>query len=111
MRRFELHPFLEMLEKYQITELTVVPPMVVAIVMSPYAKSRPFMKSIKYAVCGAAPLDKDLQHRLVKLIGSGAFVNQVWGMTETSCIATEFPTQEKDESGSVGRPIPNLQLK
>lgn len=33
------------------------------------------------------------------------------GMTETSCVATRFPYPETDTTGSIGKPIPNVDLK
>jgi acyl-CoA synthetase (AMP-forming)/AMP-acid ligase II len=111
MRRFDLQVFLQTIEKYNVTEMALVPPIVLAIVMSPFTKTRPFLKSVRTASCGAAPLDKGLQARLLQLMSDGASFNQVWGMTETSCIATLFPYNEHDDTGSVGRPIPNLELK
>lgn len=111
MRRFDLQVFLRSIEKYRATELGLVPPIVLAVVMSPYSRTRPFLKSLRYLTCGAAPLDKDLQARLVELLDDGVAFNQVWGMTETSCIATMFPYNERDNTGSVGRLIPNLEMK
>lgn len=32
-------------------------------------------------------------------------------MTETTCVATQFPYHEADETGSVGRPLPGLDVK
>lgn len=96
---------------FRISEVTVVPPMVVAILMSPLTQTKPFLKHAKYAICGAAPLDKELQERFLKLMSPGASFNQVWGMTETSCVATRFVHSEHDNTGSVGRPIPNVELK
>ena len=69
------------------------------------------LKSVRAANCGAAPLDKHPQARLQALMSDSAPFTQVWGMTETSCIATMFPYPEKDTTGSVGRPLPNLDLK
>lgn len=111
MRRFELEPFLEANYRFQTTEINVVPPMVIAIVMSTLAHSKPFLKSVQYAICGAAPLDKTMQHRFQTMLGDGAAVNQVWGMTEASCVATRFPYDEHDDTGSVGRPLPNIEIK
>lgn len=111
MRRFELETFLKAVETFAVTELMLVPPIIIAIVMSPLSKTRRFMSSVKLATCGAAPLDKGIQSRFLQLLGDGASVNQVWGMTETSCIATKFPHYESDKTGSVGLPIPNLEMK
>ncbi|KAJ5309366.1 FAD linked oxidase N-terminal [Penicillium atrosanguineum] len=111
MRRFDLEHFLTAVEKYSVTDLAMVPPIVIAILMSPLSRRRPFLKKVKLAACGAAPLDKDVQARFRMLMSEEGPFNQVWGMTETSCIATMFPFQEHDDTGSVGRLIPNLEAK
>ena len=40
-----------------------------------------------------------------------ASYNLVWGMSETSCIATMLYYAEQDSTGSVGRFLPNLDAK
>lgn len=97
-------------QEYQITDITVVPPLAIMAINHPLNKKYS-LKSVHIAVAGAAPLDKHPQARMQKLIGEDVPFTQVWGMTETSCIATRFPYPEKDITGSVGRPIPNLDLK
>jgi 4-coumarate--CoA ligase len=57
MRRFELEGFLSSFEKYDLNEVGVVPPIAIAIIMSPLSKKYS-LKGIKYASCGAAPLGK-----------------------------------------------------
>ena len=97
-------------QEYQVTDLTVVPPLAIMAINHPLNKKYS-LKSVQIAVAGAAPLDKLPQARMQKLIGEDVPFTQVWGMTETSCIATRFPYPESDFTGSVGRPIPNLDLK
>ncbi|PKY00040.1 putative AMP-binding enzyme [Aspergillus campestris IBT 28561] len=111
MRRFDLPLFLETVEKYNVTELAVVPPVVLAILASPLAHSRPFLRSVRAAAVGAAPLDKVAQARFRALLAPGAPCTQVWGMTESSCIATLVPYPQTDDSGSVGVLIPNVEAK
>lgn len=111
MRRFDLEGFLTTVEKYNITDLAIVPPIVIAVLMSPISHKRPFLKKVQGAACGAAPLDKDVQARFRMLMGDNAPFTQVWGMTETSCVATKFGYPEHDDTGSVGRLIPNLEAK
>jgi acyl-CoA synthetase (AMP-forming)/AMP-acid ligase II len=110
MRRFELEPFLKYHEAYKITELSMVPPIVVAIIMSPASKKYS-LKSVKWAACGAAPLGKGPQARLQALLAPDATFTQVWGMTETCCIASTIPYPGRDTSGSVGRMLANLDVK
>jgi long-subunit acyl-CoA synthetase (AMP-forming) len=110
MRRFDLELFLQSVDKYNITEVVVVPPMALVIVKSPLSKS-PYLKKVKSGMVGAAPLDKDVQAKFQSLLSEGAPFNQVWGMTETTCIATMFYYPEDDTTGSVGKQIPNLEIK
>ena len=111
MRRFSLEQFLENIEKFDCTDLTFVPPIALAIVMSPLSKSRPYLKRTKSAVCGAAPLSKDIQTKIRSLMEEGAPFTQVWGMTETCCTVTMFKYPEHDDTGSVGRLLPNMEAK
>lgn len=111
MRRFDLPVFLNTFEKYNITDLGLVPPIAIAVLMNQLTHTRPFLKSVKTATCGAAPLDKGVQARIQKLLSDGAPFTQVWGMTETTCIAMNFPYPEDDDTGSVGWLIANVEAK
>jgi len=88
----------------------MVPPVCIGITISPLSKKYS-LKSIRSAACGAAPLDKGPQARLKALLSLDAPFTQVWGMTETSCVATMFYYPEHDVTGSVGRMMPNLDCK
>jgi long-subunit acyl-CoA synthetase (AMP-forming) len=110
MRRFELEPVLASFEKFNLNEAGFVPPIIIAIIMSPLNRKYS-LKSIKYVGCGAAPLSRESQARFKELLAPEAVVLQVWGMTETSCIATQFYHPEDDYTGSVGRPMPGCDVK
>jgi acyl-CoA synthetase (AMP-forming)/AMP-acid ligase II len=110
MRRFELDKFMQCVDKYKITDLSVVPPMAVGLIMSPLSKTVS-MKSIKQGMVGAAPLRPEPQARLKALLGDGATMTQVWGMTETTCICSRFEYPEDDDTGSVGYMLPNIDAK
>jgi acyl-CoA synthetase (AMP-forming)/AMP-acid ligase II len=110
MRRFEMKSWMENIERFEITECNVVPMMVVQILTSRLATPKIF-RSIRYAWSGAAPLDKSLQSRFKNLLRRDAPFNQVWGMSETSCIATMAYYPEYDSSGSVGWFTPMLDAK
>lgn len=76
MRRFELEPFLANIERFGITEMILVPPIVIAIIMSPASKKYS-LKSIRQAGCGAAPLGKESQLKLQALLEPGVPFTQV----------------------------------
>ncbi|KAH7366615.1 acyl-CoA synthetase [Pyrenochaeta sp. MPI-SDFR-AT-0127] len=110
MRRFELEPYLAAIEKHQITNLGMVPPLVIAIINSPLTMKYS-LKSVRSVGVGAAPLDAGSQRRLRELCAPDCKCTQVWGMTETTSAITLFYYPEADDTGSVGRLMPNTDVK
>lgn len=113
MRRYELKAHLAAASRFKITDMPLVPPLVIAIIMNAELTRDPAysLHSVIYSTCGAAPLEKGPQARLKALINPKGTFNQVWGMTETTCIASMFPYPEDDRTGSVGRFLPGLDVK
>jgi 4-coumarate--CoA ligase len=111
MRRFDLESWLRYIWTYKITEINMVPPMVHAVLSRPDLTSKYPLKSVRNSWCGAAPLSREAQERFKKLLRDDAPFNQVWGMSETSCIATMTHYPEYDASGSSGKFLPDLDCK
>lgn len=111
MRRFELEAYMAAIERYQITDLGMAPPLVIAIINSPLNKKYS-LKSVKRIGCGAAPLDAESQNRLQALCADDCVFTQVWGMTETTSALSLFRYPEMDWTGSVGNLIlPGTDVK
>ena len=110
MRRFDLEAYLANIEKFGVTSISVVPPMAIAIIMSPLSRKYS-LASTRWCTVGAAPLRPETQARFQKLLRPECPMTQVWGMTEASCIATRFEFDEYDITGSIGRPIPSVDMK
>ncbi|KAE9970241.1 hypothetical protein BLS_005005 [Venturia inaequalis] len=112
MRRFDLEPWLKAIPKYRITEMNMVPMMVVLLLTSNHPLVTPStFSTIKYSWSGAAPLDKSLQAWFKAMLPKDTPFNQVWGMSETSCVASMLYYPGQDESGSVGPVVPNCDVK
>ena len=112
MRRFDLESYIRNIERYQITELLVVPPIAIGIIMSPLVQRGDVsLRSIKAGAVGAAPLTKEMQQRLRGYLGQGAKFCQVWGMTEANCLIASFDYPEDDDTGSVGYLRPGIEGK
>ncbi|KAM3086713.1 hypothetical protein ACMFMF_000654 [Clarireedia jacksonii] len=109
MRRFELSSFLNNTQKFQINELGLVPPILIAIIMSGLAGDK--LRSVRNVSVGAAPLGVESQAKFKALCAPGTFMNQVWGMTETCCACSLFYYGEDDTTGSIGRMLPNIDAK
>lgn len=110
MRRFDLETWLQNIERFGITEANMVPPMVIQVINSSLTKKYS-LKSIRNSWVGAAPLAAEPQSRYKALLRHDTPFNQVWGMSETSCIATMVHYPEHDPTGSVGRFLPNMDAK
>jgi 4-coumarate--CoA ligase len=110
MRRFELESWMRNIERFRITEANMVPPMVIQVINSPLNKKYS-LASIRNSWVGAAPLAAEPQARYKALLRPDTPFNQVWGMSETSCIATMVHYPEHDPTGSVGRFLPNHDAK
>ncbi|KAK5175740.1 Acyl-CoA synthetase actt5 [Saxophila tyrrhenica] len=111
MRRFELDAFLAAIERHKITMLGMVPPLVIAIIMSPL-RHKYSLKSVRRIGCGAAPLDKDSGERMKALCADDCTFTQVQGMTETTGAISLFYYPDEDDTGSVGNTfMPNTDVK
>ncbi|GAB7360309.1 hypothetical protein MBLNU230_g8066t1 [Neophaeotheca triangularis] len=108
--RFDIESWFWAMDKYAITDCTMVPPIVVLAVNSP-ANKKYSLKAVREAKVGAAPLDAALQARMQALLPGNASMSQVWGMSETSCIASRLLHFEMDTTASVGRMLPSIDVK
>ncbi|KIW78010.1 hypothetical protein Z517_07843 [Fonsecaea pedrosoi CBS 271.37] len=124
MRRFELEPFLAYHARYDVTEAFLVPPMILRIVMSglsdPASPNYKYsLRSVKNGYSGAAPCSPEVLKRFQSLLAKGATMSQIWGMTETTSVATTVPSDllsaaaagQIDVAGTVGTALPTLTLK
>jgi long-chain acyl-CoA synthetase len=64
---------------------------------------------VRLAVSGAAPLDPDAQQRLLEATGHHVF--EGYGLTETAPVLTSTLVSEAAKRGSIGRPIPGVELR
>src|SRR5262249_10118418 len=65
------------------------------------------LDQMRVAICGAAPIAPEI---LTFMLGLGIEINEVWGMSEVSCIATANPPGAI-RIGTVGKAIPGVALK
>ena len=110
MRRFELEAFLKNIEKYGITDVLLVPRIVLSIIKSPL-KHKYSLCSVRYGFIGGAPVHTDSQRQFNALLHPSEGLNPAWRMTETTCLAMTFRWPEADTSGSIGHLLPNMSAK
>ncbi|KAJ3539513.1 hypothetical protein NM208_g5459 [Fusarium decemcellulare] len=112
MPRFDLKLLLSSIQLFKVTYLLLVPPVVAMLAKNPLV-SQYDISSVKFLICGAAPLQRDLELQLEAIFSkSGARSRQGWGMSEATMAVTLFGPDEFDPSHeSVGYIVPNMQVK
>ncbi|EHY52598.1 Phenylacetyl-CoA ligase epaB [Exophiala dermatitidis] len=108
MEKFVFEDFLAYIQKYKITSLQLVPPVLVMLTKRPETNKYD-LSSLKSAMCGAAPLSSELQNEVLRRFN--IVVVQGWGMTETTCGGIIMPGVQADHTGSIGYLLPNTEAK
>ena len=104
MPRFDPAGYLELAARHRATVLIGAPPLMRLLAAAPA------LPDVELIVSGGAPLSADLQRAVAERFPRAA-VGQGWGMTETTCGATAPDRERGTVPGSVGRPMPNTELK
>ncbi|XP_050397729.1 uncharacterized protein LOC126815811 isoform X1 [Patella vulgata] len=107
MSRFSPLPFMEAIQKHQITFIHVVPPVMVLLTKLPETKNYD-LTCVRVVACGAAPLSRTIEEQ-VKDIFKVNYISQGYGMSE--CIVTHADTEENHKFGSVGQAIKGIKTK
>jgi acyl-CoA synthetase (AMP-forming)/AMP-acid ligase II len=109
MPKFELEPFLKLLQRYRITRAFVAPPVVLALAKHP-AVAAYDLSSLEVVLSGAAPLDAALEAACAGRVGCQ--VKQGYGLTEASPV-THITSDEphRGKPGCVGELVPNTTCR
>ncbi|XP_048133458.1 4-coumarate--CoA ligase 2-like [Rhodamnia argentea] len=113
MQKFEIMVLMELVQRYRVTIMPIVPPIVLEIAKSPEV-DRYDLSSIRTVMSGAAPMGKELEDK-VRAKLPNAKLGQGYGMTEAGpvlamCLAfAKEPFEIK--SGACGTVVRNAQMK
>ncbi|KAK9124166.1 hypothetical protein Sjap_013768 [Stephania japonica] len=108
--RFDLEMVLRAVQKYKVTYLYVVPPVMIALAKQSVVNKFD-LSSLKVLGSGAAPLGKDLMEECSKTIPNASII-QGYGLTE-SCgvVSLESPNIGVRHFGSAGNLVPGVESK
>ena len=109
MRRFDQTQYLDAIQRFDITETAMPPPLIFKFQEMPVTE-REMLKSLRQVWCGGAPLSATVQNKALDMFAPDARIVQVWGMTETGWLTT-FKYPEFDTTGSVGRLVSSYQAR
>jgi acyl-CoA synthetase (AMP-forming)/AMP-acid ligase II len=105
--KFDLVPFLELIQKYKVTWAHLVPPIILALAKHPIV-AKYNISTIKSIVSAAAPLGADVQQEFMDKLKIP--IRQGYGMTELSPGSHMTPLTAL-RVGSCGTMLPNLEAK
>jgi len=98
---------LDVMRRHQVTNVIGAPPMYVMWSMLPDVGDA--FAAVRLAVSGAAPLPPEVLGRF--LDASGHHIFEGYGLTETAPVLTTTLMSEVAKAGSIGRPIPGVELE
>jgi acyl-CoA synthetase (AMP-forming)/AMP-acid ligase II len=109
MARFDLERLLGLIQRHRVTVLVIPPPVMAALARHPMVDAHD-LSSVQLVASGGAPLGADLQRAVAARL-PGAVVGQGWGMTETTVGVAVTDRDRGSLPGSVGRLLPNTELR
>ncbi|KAK3945998.1 4-coumarate--CoA ligase-like 7 [Diplogelasinospora grovesii] len=120
MSGFDFLKMLDHVQRFRITSLACVPPIVVMLAKHPLVKKYD-LSSVEAVGSGAAPLGLEVSEEAEKIIDPSGelIVRQGWGMTEMTCTAMAWdPTlrrgkgnRDSSSAGGVGEMMPGCSAK
>ena len=105
--RFDPVETLELVRRHRVTNIIGAPPMYVAWSMLPELGDA--MSTLRLAVSGAAPLPPEVLAAMREATGHDVY--EGYGLTETAPVLTTTLCSDTAKPGSIGRPIPGVQMR
>ena len=106
--RFELEPFLKVLQDWPIALAQIVPPIAVALAKHP-AVDQYDLRHLKTMFCAAAPLSAALAEAVSQRLS--ITIKQGYGMTEASPVTHYTDYRSPPRAGTVGRLVPLTECR
>jgi long-chain acyl-CoA synthetase len=106
VERFDPAESLELIAQHAVTVTVGVPGMYQSWTALPEAGAA--LTGLRTAVCGAAPLEGAVAARFRALTGRAILIG--YGLTETAPVLTTTAVSDRDKRGSIGRPLPGVEL-
>ena len=99
--------FFKIVDHYRAVTFSSVPTVLSVLLDIP--KGNADISSLRYVICGAAPLSVELFKRFED--HSGMKILEGYGLTESTCAASFNPYHGRQKIGSIGLRLPYMQMK
>jgi long-chain acyl-CoA synthetase len=102
--RFDPEGLLQLIDRYRITHLHMVPTMFVRLLKLPDETKRRYdVSSLQFVVHAAAPCPSEVKRQMIDWWGP--VINEYYGSTETGAVVFHTSEEALRKPGTVGRPI------
>ncbi len=108
MERFSPKDFFPTLARFKATAFSGVPTVYAILLNSPDA-ARYDLKSLRFCICGAAPMPVEIFEAFEKKFG--AFILEGYGLSEGTCVSSVNPVGGRRKVGSIGITLPGQEMK
>ena len=108
MEKFSPKDFFPTLARFKATAFSGVPT-VYAILLNLPGAERYDLSSLRFCVCGAAPMPVELFQNFEKKFN--AFILEGYGLSEGTCVSSVNPLGGHRKIGSIGLPFPQQEMK
>ena len=105
--RFSRDRFFDDVQRHRPTFFSAVPA-IYALLSALPDEVRPDTSSLRFAVCGAAPMPAELIERVEQRFG--LTIVEGYGLSETTCASAINPLTGQRKPGTVGLPLPGQQV-
>ncbi|KAI6228054.1 hypothetical protein M3Y95_00582100 [Aphelenchoides besseyi] len=109
LEKFVPELFLQVVERYKIKVVPLVPPIVIFLSRSPLVDKYD-LSSLQFLFSGAAPLGKEIIETVCKRLKNIKQISQAYGMTEES-MCSHLPVFGMENHAAAGRLMANYEMK
>ena len=109
LNSFGLDSALDTIERHRVTTMVGVPPMYSALLSAPEERLHHALATVRLFTSGAAPLPPDILDRMRAVTGLPVY--EGYGLTETGPVVTSTLVSGQAKPGSVGRPLPGVEVR
>ncbi len=106
--KFSASRFWTAIQRYGVNHVSVVPSLLTRLLAAGIPQDRGMWRTVRFIVCGAAPLTVELQTAFMQ--ATGIPVPNGWGMTETGCWGCHSDPA-RIVPGSIGRALPVNEMR
>ncbi|MFZ3047133.1 MAG: long-chain-fatty-acid--CoA ligase [Desulfatirhabdiaceae bacterium] len=107
-KNFSAGEFWEVVDRYQVNFWSAVPA-VYQILLSDPTRQKYDLSSLKFGICGAAPLTPETFTRFQETFNIP--IVEGYGLTEATCVSTLNPRDGVRKIGSIGLPLPGQTIR